>query len=25
ILISNLNKMGLDDLEHEVIKQTLGL
>ncbi|EAL7993246.1 YihA family ribosome biogenesis GTP-binding protein, partial [Campylobacter coli] len=22
---SNLNKMGLDDLEHEVIKQTLGL
>ncbi|EAW7507893.1 YihA family ribosome biogenesis GTP-binding protein, partial [Campylobacter coli] len=23
--ISNLNKMGLDDLEHEVIKQTLGL
>lgn len=25
ILISNLNKMGLDDLEHEIIKQTLGL
>ncbi|HEB7570498.1 TPA: YihA family ribosome biogenesis GTP-binding protein, partial [Campylobacter coli] len=21
----NLNKMGLDDLEHEIIKQTLGL
>lgn len=25
ILISNLNKIGLDDLEHEIIKQTLGL
>lgn len=25
ILISNLNKMGLDDLEYEIIKQTLGL